>query len=161
MELELWRGGAGGLARVEQDAAELLECNPVLQRHGLALTEQDARQLALAHRQAAAETGRMVFGQAITARLAVAFCDSPYIGTRDFAAQLAQLTEVFYHFKNETLERLTDEVLVDFMVRAFNGPCQGSLELLMGRELEALAHLARGGEAAAEPDEGDEEEPDE
>lgn len=161
MQLELWSGAGGGLAALEKETADLLACNPVLQRYGLELSPRQARALAVHHQQALGETGRITFGQGITPQLAAAFCDSPYIDARTLADTLAGLTDVFYHFKNEMEERLTDEELIAFMESRFNGVCQGSLELLRDRELEALARLARGGEPEEEPAEEPEEPADE
>lgn len=43
--------------------------------------------------------------------------------------------QLYYLIKDETLDLISDEDLIKFMKETFNGVCQGSLELLSGREL--------------------------
>ena len=69
-----------------------------------------------------------------------AFCDSPYITQEDYAETLQGLIELFYDFKNDTYDRVSDEALIRCMKHAFDGECRGSLELLAD---EALPELAR------------------
>lgn len=40
------------------------------------------------------------------------------------------------------LEQYTDDELIDFMVRVFNGRAQGSIEYLMGTSLETMCRYA-------------------
>lgn len=103
----------------------------------------------------------MEFGEGILPRLIYHFCDSPYLSPRNYTHTLHQLLDIFYHFKNESLERLPDDILLEFMKQQFDGPCQGSLEYLQGTSLERLAQAARSGSplSAGEEElpEGDEE----
>ena len=103
-------------------------------------------------------TGRVEFGGGILKKLILAFCDSPYITQNSYAGILAQLQEIFYYFKNESLERLTDEELLGAMRRFFNGPAHGSLEMLAGSSLEELCRGLRGGRP--EKKEGEQEDED-
>lgn len=162
MQIDLWRGGDGALVLVEKEAQALLDANPVLQQFGLALSGPDAHKLALADQKLLQNTGRVAFGGGVAHKLALAFCDSPYIDNRTLVDSLEELTDIFYYYKNETAERLTDEELIAFMEKNFNGVCQGSFELLRTRELDALARLASGCEAEADAlPEADEEDADE
>ena len=43
------------------------------------------------------------------------------------------------YMKNETEDSIGDEALIDKMKDYFNNSCQGSLELLQGREIESYA----------------------
>ncbi len=51
----------------------------------------------------------------------------------------------FTTLKNETLDRMSDDHLIRFMKKSFNGQCQSSLELIKGRELEKLSRRIRYG----------------
>ena len=59
---------------------------------------------------------------------------------RNYEKTLHELIEIFYYYKNETLDLMNDEDLIKYMKKAFNGVCKGSLELLSGRELYNLAY---------------------
>ena len=50
---------------------------------------------------------------------------------------------LFYHFKNETEDRVGDTALLTYMKRAFDGQCRGSLELLAGTALPEMARKLR------------------
>lgn len=86
--------------------------------------------------------GRIEFGGGILPKLIRAICDSPFIEQENYADVLAELQEIFYHFKNETRDRLTDDELIELMVGVFNGRAQGSAEYLAGLTAEALARIA-------------------
>ena len=47
--------------------------------------------------------------------------------------------ELFYEFRNETDDRLTDDELLAFMKEQFEGVCFGDLEYLGGTCLERFA----------------------
>ena len=80
--------------------------------------------------QALSRTGRVCFGRSILPRLAAAFAGSPHIQACDWADTLGELTELFYALKRETQDSLSDDELIERMVRTFNGPAQGSTLLL-------------------------------
>ena len=138
-------------ALLRQDAAldgrreetAILACNETLAARGLALTREEAAMLAQTRTESLQKTGRVEFGGGITRRLVEAFADSPFLTRENLAATLAELTEIFYAFKNETMDALTDGELLRFMREAFDGECGGSTELLCGRELPRLARQIR------------------
>lgn len=123
-------------------------CNALTARSGLALTPEQFLALREHQREVLWETGRVEFGEGILPQLAHAFCDSPYLGPREWAAALWELTGIFYHYKNECGGALDDDALVAAMRGAFNGPARGSLDYLAHTSLEALCRLLRGGEGA-------------
>ena len=135
---------------------EIRSCTPVCERYGLSLSEADVRELAEARERALADTGRVEFEGGILPKLMRAFCDSPYVRNESWAETLAGLQEAFYYFKGDAEERFSDDELIDFMSRVFNGRAQGSAEYLSGTSLEALCRYARQGwDARAAEDLGD------
>jgi hypothetical protein len=66
---------------------------------------------------------------------------------QNYAETLHELIEMFYYYKNETLDLISDDDLIKFMHKAFDGICHGSLELLYGRELAKMAKNLRYGHA--------------
>ena len=97
---------------------------------GLSLSHVQIAALQKQEGQALSRTGRVCFGKSILPRLAAAFAGSPHIQARDWADTLGELTELFYALKRETQDSLSDDELIERMVRTFNGPAQGSTLLL-------------------------------
>lgn len=149
--------------RVRQVQAELERANRRTSAFGMTLRPQEMRALALRHTEVLHGTGRAEFGESILPKLAFAFCDSPHIAPEEYAATLEELMECFYHFKNETMDAMGDDDLLDYMKNAFNTHCHGSVELLREKALEELALRAHsaGLPPAEEPGGDGEEEDDE
>ena len=55
------------------------------------------------------------------------------------------MQEAFYYFKTEAMDQFSDDELIEYMVKVFNGRAQGSAEYLTSTSLEALARYARSG----------------
>lgn len=121
---------------------ELQACNAYSARFGLTLRENEIAELVESRAEALRAAGRIEFGGGILPKLIRAICDSPFIMQEDYAAVLSELQEAFYRFKNETMDRLTDDELIALMVKAFNGRAQGSAEYLAEMSLEALVRCA-------------------
>ncbi|MFV0413278.1 MAG: DUF6323 family protein [Oscillospiraceae bacterium] len=145
-------------AGLQTTAEEILQYNRISARFGQALTPGQAHMLAEARQQTLQATHRVDFGTGLLQKFIAAFCDSPFIAPAYYADTLAALKDIFYHFKNQTQNRISDDELLAAMAGAFNGPCQGSLELLAGRELEKLARRLRCGGFADEAETEEEEE---
>ena len=87
----------------------------------------------------------MEFGGGVFQKLIYAFCDSVYIRQDNYADTLASLQDIFYLYKNESMDILTDDELIELMREAFDGECEGSLEYLEETCLEQIARAIRGG----------------
>lgn len=156
---------ASGLIQ-KQAADELLKWNPYTARYGLELTPHQAAELVETRTHALTQTGRIEFGGGVLKKIIEKFCDSPYLHTRIYPQTLHELIEIFYYYKNETMDLISDDELLDFMKTSYDDVCQGSLSLLSDRELYDLARNLRFGlptdhrDDQADPEE-DEEEQDE
>ena len=130
-----------------QDMArsEVLSCNELTASYGLTLTEQQATALVTTRGEVLKKTGRIEWNGGILQKIIIAFCDSPYLTEQNYEDTLHELIELFYEFKNDTLDGVTDDKLIEFMKVSFNGKCCGSLELLASRELTDLAKHIHGG----------------
>lgn len=109
----------------------------------LPLTQTQRAMLAQREREALSRCGRIDFSGGILPRLCEAFADSPCIQSAELAETLAELTELFYAFKNLTHDALSDEELLGAMVRLFDGPAQGSLTALSDVSERTLERAAR------------------
>lgn len=126
--------------------AELLECNEFTLEYGLRLSETQIKAIVEKRFEALKNTGRVEFGRGIMKKLIAEFCDSPYITQQNYEETITELQDSFYYFKNESMDRLSDDELIAYMKRYFDGVCQGSLEYLSGTSLEELCRGIRGGE---------------
>ena len=106
----------------------------------IVLTGQQALALRGTAAQALKQTGRIEFGPGAVVPIIEAFSDSPYLTRENCEETLSELITLFYTFKNETLDRISDDALIKYMKKAFDGECRGSIELL---EAQALATLAK------------------
>ena len=122
---------------------EIRCCNDLNALYGLTLTEADITELVELRGQALQNTGRVEFGGGILPKLIRAFCKSPYVDAYNYAATLGDLQDAFYYFKNESEDRFSDDDLIDFMERVFNGAAHGSTEVLTTISLEELCRWAR------------------
>ena len=128
-----------------REASKLVKYNPYTAEYGLTLTEQQALELVETRNYDLRSSGRIEFGEGIIGKLILAFRTSPYLTQANYSETLQALIEIFYYYKNETLELLSDDDLIRYMRCYFNGPCCGSVELLASREMDHLARRLRGG----------------
>lgn len=133
------------LSAVQQEQ-QWLKCHELAERYGRQLTRQQFEALGKARQQALEATGRLDFGGGVLDQLVYAFCDSPFVDDEDFAALLMEMQELFYTFRNETLDVLTDEELISVMERLFNGEAQGALDYLAEVPPQRLVRIALGKE---------------
>ncbi len=129
----------------KQAAGEIIKCNEFTEKFGLTLTREQAAELVETRSISLKDNCRVEFGGGVIDKIIKGFCDSPYITMQNYTHTLHELVEMFYYYKNETMDLITDDDLIKFMKSAFDGVCQGSLELLSGRELFRLAKNLRFG----------------
>lgn len=122
---------------------EIRRCDELNRLYGLTLTEQDITELVQLRGEALRNTGRVEFGGGILPKLIRAFCKSPYVDSFNYAQTLGELQDAFYYFKNESGDIFSDDELIEFMERVFNGRAEGSAELLCTISLEDLCRWAR------------------
>ena len=129
----------------KQAVSEVIKCNGYTVRYGLMLTAAQALELVETRFVALNDNGRIEFGGGAIDKIIKEFCDSPYISMHNYTGTINELLEIFYYYKNETLDLVSDDDLIKHMKTAFDGICQGSLDLLSGRELDRFARSLRSG----------------
>lgn len=129
----------------KQAADKIMKCNDFTVYFGLALTHAQAVELVETRTHSLKENGRIEFGGGVIDKIIKEFCDSRYIYASNYTKTMHELIEIYYYYKNETLDLIDDDDLIGFMKAAFDGVCQGSLDLLAGRELYRLARNLRYG----------------
>ena len=143
MSFELISFASGFIQKQAVD--EVVKCNDYTVRFGLALTVAQALELVETRSIALNENGRIEFGGGVIDKIIKEFCDSPYFYMHNYTQTIHELLEIFYYYKNETLDLVSDDELIKYMKTAFDGICQGSLDLLSGRELDRLARNIHAG----------------
>jgi hypothetical protein len=108
----------------------VIKCNQYTEKFGLRLSQQDAVNLLESRKNNLKEQERIEFGEGILSKLIFAFCDSPYIYQDNYVDSIEALQEIFYMYKNESMEELTDDELITYMKDNFDNECQGSLDYL-------------------------------
>lgn len=127
----------------KKQIAAVLETNEYISRFGLSLSEQEAAFLVKSRYETLKEQHRVEFGESILPKIIFAFCDSCYVDCQSFAETTERLQEIFYLYKNEALDELTDDELLDFMREKFDSECEGSLEYLEETVLDEFARNVR------------------
>lgn len=138
----------------KKELGTLLACNEKTQRFGLCLTEEQARELVICRNNSLKKYQRVEFGSGILDKLIYVFCDSPYIDGGSYAETLEKLQDVFYAFKNETQDKVTDDEILNFMKEQFDGICCGDIKYLGGTCLERFSRAVRDGYRGYEKSQG-------
>ncbi|GAA0075826.1 DUF6323 family protein [Clostridium sp. CTA-5] len=124
---------------------DIFKCNELTSEYGLTLHEDDIKEIIKTRNVVLEKSGRIEFNGQIINKIIVSFCDSPYISQYNYSYTINELVEIFYNYKNETLDYISDDELIEIMKKYFDNYCQGSLELLEGKVLYKIADNIRNG----------------
>ena len=131
--------------KTEIEIDNIRKCNEKISKYGLHLTEVDINNIIRSRNEALDSTHRLELGSGIVDKMIMEFCDSQYIDETDFADVISELIEIFYFYKNETKDMVTDDELIYFMRQSFENECGGSIEFLKGTSLAKFtAEVLRG-----------------
>lgn len=124
---------------------EVLARNRDTEKFGLALSEREAQLLVAERGEVLKKERRVEFGEGILPKIIDTFCDSAYITQDSYCNTLIRLQEIFFLYKNEMLDEITDDELLEFMREQFDGVCYGDLDYLEGTCLDLFAQAIRAG----------------
>ena len=133
------------LLQQQNQLAKVIETNRVTQQYGLSLSEQDARLILAERRHTLKEQRRVEFGEGIMPRIIDEFCDSDFIDQNNYVDTLIRLQEIFYLYKNEMQDEISDDELLHFMREQFDQICYGDLGYLESTCLSIFAQAVRAG----------------
>ena len=122
---------------------KVMQTNQYTERFGLVLSEEEANFLVQERSSSLRQEQRVEFGEGILPKLIFQFCDSPYLSQDNYVESIVRQQEIFYLYKNESLDDLSDDELLDYMKEKFDGVCQGDFEYLEGTVLEEFARNVR------------------
>ena len=129
----------------KQEVARVLECNTKTEQFGLVLSQEDATNLMLSRKASLSENQRVEFGEGILPKIIYLFCDSQHLNQENYSDILSELQEIFYLYKNDTMEELTDDELLSFMRKQFDEVCFGDIEYLRNTCMERFSRAVRSG----------------
>lgn len=124
---------------------QIQETNQYTEKYGLTLSEKDTEILLAEKNHTLRSEQRVEFGQSILPQIIYAFCDSSFISGDNYLDTLIRLQEIFYLYKNEMQDEITDEELIHFMREQFETVCYGDLDYLEGTCLDIFAQAIRAG----------------
>lgn len=136
------------LAQNESEINQIEKCNEFSSKFGLMLTNTQIRTLSEERYNTLKRYGRVELGKGILDKLILGFCDSPFIWQENYMDTLSELQDIFYYFKNESLDEFTDDELIHYMRKSFDNQCQGSIEYLRETSLEDVCRSIRFGQEA-------------
>ncbi len=132
----------------ESEINQIEKCNEFSSKFGLVLTNEQIRILLEERYTTLKKYGRVELGKGILEKLIFEFSDSPFIWQENYMDTLSELQDIFYYFKNESLDEFTDDELIRYMRKSFDNECQGSLEYLRETSLEDVCRSIRYGREA-------------
>lgn len=142
-----------GFSLVTQGGAvDIARCNETAARFGIVLKETDAKALDAARMKALKRTGRVEFTGGIIEKLIFAFCDSPYLEQDGFTEAMEDVIDIFYEFKNDSLDEADDDEVIAMMKEFFSGGCAGSTDALRDDMARAARDIRYGREAGENED---------
>lgn len=138
----------------KKELAALVSMNEKTEKFGLSLTAGEARELVVCRNSSLRKYQRVEFTDSILNKLIFTFCDSQYIHQDNYLETIEELLDVFYGFKNEAADLLTDDELLEFMREQFETVCYGDKEYLSETCLERFAAAIRAGYDGYQKSEG-------
>jgi len=127
------------------DLQAVQECNSYTGKFGLVLSDKEALELLRRRREVLKEEERFEMQGGILPKLIYEFCDSPYIYQNNYVETIDELQRIFYLYKNESQDELSDDELIAYMKTYFDEECGGSLDYLEETSLYELCQNRRTG----------------
>lgn len=123
---------------IKNEMREILNCNDFSKEYGLILSKEQVLDIINTKNNSLKDNGRVEFDKSVISLIIKEFCSSNYIEAVKYVETINELIELFYYYKSETFDILTDDELIEYMKDEFNGKCQGSIDLLY-KKLEIIA----------------------
>ena len=129
----------------QNQLAKVIATNQVTEKFGLVLSEEDAKLLVNEKSESLKEHKRIEYGESILPKIIYEFCDSDYISQRNYVETIGRLQDIFFLYKNEMMDEISDDELLHFMKEQFETVCYGDLEYLESTCLDVFAQAIRAG----------------
>ncbi len=133
------------LLQRENQLVKVIETNQAAEKYGLVLSEEEAGLILEERCSALKEQRRVEFGEGITPQIIYEFCDSSFIDQNNYVSTIIRLQEIFYLYKNEMQDEITDAELLHVMKEELEDICFGDLDYLEGTCLNIFSQAIRAG----------------
>ena len=133
------------LLQQENQLSKVMETNRMTEKYGLVLSEEDAKLIVAERANSLREQKRVEFGEGIVSRIIETFCDSDFIDQNNYVETMIRLQEIFYLYKNEMQDEISDDELLQLMKEQFETLCFGDLDYLEGTCLSIFSQAIRAG----------------
>lgn len=133
------------LLQKQSRLAAVMKTNERTEQYGLILDQKDAELILQEREHALREQRRVEFGSGIAEKIIYEFCDSAYVNQSSYVDTIIRLQDIFYLYKNEMHDEITDDELLHLMKEQFENLCFGDLDYLEGTCLEYFAEAVRAG----------------
>ena len=133
------------LLQKQNQLSRVVKTNEATEQFGLSLTEKDAELILEERKNSLLEQKRVEFGEGIAEKIIYEFCNSDYINQNNYVETIIRLQEIFYLYKNEMQDEITDDELLHLMKEQFENLCFGDLDYLESTCLANFAEAIRAG----------------
>ncbi len=129
----------------QNQLTQVLKTNHTTEQYGLTLSREDAALILEEKNHALKQQQRVEFGSGITEKIIFTFCDSGFIDQNNYSDTIIRLQEIFFLYKNEMNDEISDDELLHFMKEQFESVCFGDPDYLEGTCLNLFAQAIRAG----------------
>lgn len=98
---------------------ELLKINDESSVYGLILTPQDVEEIIKSRGYSLKNYGRIDLNMDVTKKLINKIYTSQYTDKDDYVEIINDLQDIFYYLKNETLDEISDNEIIDIIVEFY------------------------------------------
>lgn len=98
---------------------ELLKINDESSAYGLILTPQDVEEIIKSRGYSLKNYGRIDLNMDVTKKLINKIYTSQYTDKNDYVEIINDLQDIFYYLKNETLDEISDNEIIDIIVEFY------------------------------------------
>lgn len=109
---------------------KLIECNTFLNEYGLSLSSEDISLIIERRSLALKNNKRIELDGEIIDKVIREFFDSPYISNDNLVETINEIIELFYYYKNETNDLISDDDLLKLMRKHYDYFAKGDLDYL-------------------------------
>lgn len=117
---------------------DILKLNLVTERYGLILTKDDVQKIIKNKKEILNDMKRIEIRDVIIQKIILNFYDSSYIDKYNYVSIISEIIRVFYIYREEFENILTDDEIIKHMKDGFEGMCAGSVLLLETNYLSKL-----------------------
>ena len=99
---------------------KLMRLNEESINYGLVLTEEDVQQITKNTKETLKKTGRIETSTDSLEKKISFLYSSPYTQKDDYVEVISDMEEIFYYFKNQVSDLLSDDEIIEILKKTYN-----------------------------------------